>query len=64
MGCLNWRELRAKGGAEQKNRDLIPVLACNRLIRKRYPVWPPIPPVLVKPFSKKGTLEGIRDPHV
>jgi hypothetical protein len=60
MGCLNWRESRAEGRAEQKSSDLIPVQACDWLSRKRNPVRPPVSPVPAKLIFKEGRL----DPHV
>jgi hypothetical protein len=64
MGCLNWRESRAEGWAEQKSSDLIPVQARDWLSRKRNPVRPPVSPVPAKPIFKEGMLEGKLDPHV
>jgi hypothetical protein len=64
MGCLNWRESRAEGRAEQKSSDLIPVQARDWLSRKRNPVRPPVSPVPAKPIFKEGMLEGRLDPHV
>jgi hypothetical protein len=64
MGCLNWRESRAEGRAEQKSSDLIPVQARDWLSRKRNTVRPPVSPVPAKPISKEGMLEGRLDPHV
>jgi hypothetical protein len=64
MGCLNWRESRAEGRAEQKSSDLIPVQARDWLSRKRTPVRPPVSPVPAKLIFEEGTLEGRLDPHV
>jgi hypothetical protein len=64
MGCMNWRESRAEGRAEQKSSDLIPVQARDWLSRKRNPVRPPVSPVPAKPIFKEGMLEGRLDPHV
>jgi hypothetical protein len=64
MGCLNWRESRAEGQAEQKSSDLIPMQARDWLSRKRNPVRPPVSPVPTKPIFKEGMLEGRLDPHV
>jgi hypothetical protein len=64
MGCLNWRESRAEGRAEQKSSDLIPVQARDWLSRKRNPVRPPVSPVPGKLIFKEGMLEGRLDPHV
>jgi hypothetical protein len=64
MGCLNRRESRAEGRAEQKSSDLIPVQARDWLSRKRNPVRPPVSPIPAKPIFKEGMLEGKLDPHV
>jgi hypothetical protein len=64
MGCLNWRESRAEGRAEQKSSDLIPVQARDWLSRKRNPVRPLVSLVPAKPIFKEGMLEGRLDPHV
>jgi hypothetical protein len=64
MGCLNWRESRAEGRAEQKSSDLIPVQARNWLSRKRNPVRPSVSPAPAKPIFKEVMLEGRLDPHV
>jgi hypothetical protein len=64
MGCLNWRESRAEGRAEQKSSDLIPVQARDWLSRKRNLVRPPVSPVPAKPIFKEGMLEGRLDLHV
>jgi hypothetical protein len=61
MGCLNWRESRAEGWAEQKSSDLILVQVRDWLSRKRNPVRPA---VSAKPIFKEGILEGKLDPHV